>query len=481
MTRGSRVSAVWLVAASAAVVWLLHQDARAASPAQTGQAGAGAAQRPVLGETHSGAPITVDLQGADIRTVLRSFAEANALNMVIDPEVKGTVDVKLTDVPWDQALEIILRTSRLGYVLDGTVIRVAPLEVLAAEATDRQRLIDAQAPSALELRTFPLSYADATKLEPLIKGSVLSKYGDTKVDERTNTLIIRDVPTALAAAESLIKELDRSQPQVSIEARIIETDRTSAQALGFQWGVNGRATQELGSTTSSTFPNTATVSGRVAGDSGALVQGAKSAGDPRASTLENTSTAVNLAIPSATTAIGTTLGSIGGAFNLDVALSALEQHGKVKILSTPSVTTQNNVQAEVTQGFTIPYQTVSNNTVTVSFRDAALKLTVTPHITAAGTVVMDVDLENGFPDFSHTVNGNPAIKTQKATTQLLVGDGVTSVIGGIVVNNETTSTNATPGLSRIPLLGWLFKSNQSSDENDELLIFITPHIVRSLP
>ena len=426
-----------------------------------------------LAKHYTGAPMDVDLEGADLRVVLRSFADANSLNMVIDSAVKGTVTIKLTKVPWDQALEVILKSNNLGTVVDGTIVRIVPLAVLKEEASDRERLVDAEAPSARKLRSFPLSYAEAVKIEPLVKTTVLSKFGDTKVDERTNTLIVRDLPENLDQVAALMLLLDQAQPQVEIEARIVETDRDSAKSLGVQWGVNGQLSPQLGNTTSLAFPNQGSLSGQVTNDSGAV------------QTTGGSASAVNLPAQApgqlASSALGLAMGAINGAFNLDVALSALEHRGKVHILSTPHVTTQNNTQAEVTQGTTIPYQTVSNNTTSVSFRDAALKLTVIPHITASGTVVMDVQLENGFPDFAHTVNGNPTITTQRATTKVLVSDGVTTVIGGIVVNTDTSGTDRTPGLSQIPLLGWLFRRDTNTSDNKELLIFITPRIIRSRP
>ncbi|MDH4066956.1 MAG: type IV pilus secretin PilQ, partial [Acidobacteriota bacterium] len=172
------------------------------------------------------------------------------------------------------------------------------------------------------------------------------------------------------------------------------------------------------------------------------------------------------------------LGSINGAINLDVALSALERTGKGRLLSTPRVSTQNNVEAEITQGVQIPVQTQANNTITVTFKDAALTLRVTPQITAAGTVIMRITLENAAPDYSRSVNGIPPIDTQRAVTSVLVTDGETTVIGGIYTSREQTTEGRTPGLSRIPILGWLFKRDENSEESRELLIFITPRITK---
>jgi type IV pilus assembly protein PilQ len=188
---------------------------------------------------------------------------------------------------------------------------------------------------------------------------------------------------------------------------------------------------------------------------------------------------VNLPVSGASSAVGLALGSVNGAFNLDVALTALESSGNGRLLSTPRVTTQNNVAAEMTQGVQIPIQTVSNNTVTVSFKDAALTLKVTPQITSANTVIMLISVENATPDFSRQVNNIPPINTQRANTQVLVSDGQTTVIGGIYVSNSTMTSDKTPGLGNVPLLKWLFKRDRVDEANTELLIFITPRIIKS--
>ena len=428
-------------------------------------------QQPV--KKYSGAPMDLDLQGADLRLVLRTFAETNGLNIVIDPAVKGSVDIKLTAVPWDQALDIILRGSKLGYVVEGSVVRVAPLVVLAEEEADRRKLTEAQAlAGTLEVQTFSLSYAQAAKLEPLIKYAALSSRGEIRVDERTNTLIIRDLPDRLTAAKTLIGTLDRAEPQVEIQAQIVQTNRDTARELGVQWGVNGRVAPELGNTSNLAFPNNGSLSGRV---------GTQAPNDPRAGALETKGTAINMPVATPTSALGLSLGAINGALGLDLALSALERNGKGRILSTPRVTTQNNHEAEMTQGIQIPIQTVANNTVTVQFKDAALKLKVTPQITAAGTVIMQIELENATPDFTRSINNIPPIDTQRALTRVQVPDGATTVIGGIVVTRDQTSQEKTPGLNNIPLLGWLFRHDSVQNESRELLIFITPRILRSQP
>jgi type IV pilus assembly protein PilQ len=412
---------------------------------------------------YTGTPYDFDFQGADLRMVLRSFAELSGLNLVIDPAVDGTVDIKLTKVPWDQALEVILKSSKLGYIVEGTVIRVVPLDVLAAEEAAKQKLADSQAPAALAVRTFTLNYAQAADLEPLIKVAALSKFGFIQHDKRTNVLIVRDIPDRLDSLAELIATLDRPEAQVEIEARIVQTNRDSARELGLQWGGGGEVSPALGNTTGLNFPNTGSLQG---GFNRPTLAGVDRDGIITTSPGE---TAARLA-----------LGSINGALKLDVALSALERSGNGRIISAPKVTTQNNKQAEMTQGVQIPVQKEVNNTVTVEFKDAALKLLVTPRITAANTVIMDVELENGSPG-EIVAGNNRAINTQRARSSVQVSDGATTVIGGINVSTETTAQSRTPVLHRIPLLGWLFKSDVSEDRNTELVIFITPRIVRGRP
>jgi len=437
------------------------------APAQAPVQGSLLAQAPGQGAANAGPtrftgnPISLDFQGADLRAVLRSFAEISGLNIVIDPNVQGTVDVALRDVPWDQALDIILRANKLGYSVDGTIVRIAPITTLSGEEKERGDLFRAQADAGqLVTMTRQLSYSSGQEIVTLLKAAnILSNRGQAFVDTRTNTLIVTDLQERLTSTTELVNTLDKPQPQVEIEARIVQTNKTYARALGIQWGFTGAVSPALGNTTSLAFPNSGTLAGRA----------------PGAGT-----TAVNLpAAGGATSAVGLTLGSVNGAFNLDVALSALESSGNGRLLSTPKVSTLNNVAAEMTQGIQIPIQTSTNNTVTTSFKDAALTLKVTPQITAANTVIMQIQLENATPDFGRLVGGIPPINTQRAITTVLVLDGQTSVIGGIYTSNMTSTKDQTPGLGSIPILGWLFRRERLDDQNTELLIFITPKIIKT--
>lgn len=417
----------------------------------------------------SGTPIDVDYQNANLRTVLRNLAEIGGLNLVIDPSVPpvAPVDLRLTQVPWDQVMDVILRSAQLTYELDGMVLRVLTRDAMTKEkqAETDQKKATRQATDLTTLR-LRLNYASAGDVKKLLETArVISAEGTVDIDARTNMLIVRDTPKNLADAQDVIAELDRPEPQVEIEAKIMQTNRDTARALGVQWGFNGQMSPQIGNTTGANFPNRGTVGGRI--NQGQATQGP-----------DGLNTAVGLPVVGATSALGLSLGAINGAFGIDVAITALEKEGKVKILSTPRVTTQNNKQAEVTQGFQVPIQTIQNNTVSVQFKDAALKLLVTPQITGANTVIMKIVLENGQPDFSRAVNGNPSISTQRAETQVQVADGVMTVIGGILQSTQTDTIDKTPGVANIPLLGWLFKRTDNRSESQELLIFITPRIIR---
>ena len=436
-----------------------------------GQQSAGA------GQEYTGDPISLYFQGSDLRAVLRVFAsdEVSGLNIVIDPSVQGEVNVDLTDVPWDQAFDIILRTNGLAYEVDGTVVRIASVQRLQQEAEADALLLQREAEAGvLLLETFPLSYARAEDLTLLLTNTVLSARGQVFTDTRTNTLIIRDLEARLTAARDLLGTLDRAQPQVEIEARIVEASHDTARALGIQWGVTGRVAQEIGNTLPFSFPNRGGITGRAGVPDGQGPSGL----DSRALPDENAATVVNLAANAATSAIGLTLGAVNGALNLDIALSALESRGEARVLSSPHIVTQNNVQAEIVQGTQIPYQTVANNTVTTQFVDAALILRVTPQITIENTVIMQVEVTNDFPDGARPADGGPpAIKTQRATTTVQVADGETTVIGGIFKNTEREINQNTPFLDKIPFLGWMFRSSTTSENTEELLIFLSPRIV----
>ena len=463
---------VWMVSLAVVTASLLVATGQAQVPGPQGSPNQQALRQ------FSGIPIDVDYSGANLRSVLKQLAQIGGINIVIDPSVPGsaTVDLTLTQVPWDQVMDVVLRSSQLTYQVDGPVVRVLTRKALTDElnAEAEQKKAGEAAP---DLVTFQrrLNYASAEEVKKLLEAAQLvSARGTADFDTRSNMLIVKDVQRNVDEVQKLVLELDKPEPQVEIEARIVQTNRDTAREIGVQWGFNGRVSPELGNTAPLGFPNRGSVSGRTQ-QQGAVTQGPT---DPRATPLERTGTAVNLPVTGASSAIGLSMGSVNGSFNLDVALSALEHKGDVKVLSTPRVVTQNNKEANVKQGFQVPIQVVANNTVTVNFKDAALKLTVVPQITGANTVILQIALENAQPDFSRAVDGNPSINTQSAMTQVQVTNGETTVIGGIVQSRETSALDQTPGVSRIPLLGWLFKRVSNRNENQELLIFITPRIIR---
>ncbi len=406
----------------------------------------------------------IDIKDIDIRDLLRYIADFAGLNLIVDSSVSGTATYRFKDIPWDQALDIILKDKGLGSELSNGVLRVATLEKFKKEAEERRKLKEEKELS-VDTQTIAksLSYAKATETAKILK-EFLSKRGTLLVDERTNTLIITDIPKKIPPILEMIDLLDRANTQVLIEARIVETKKVFAKEIGVQWGFTGIYDSSLGTQTGMSFPNTIRIGGTV---------------DPTTGNLgEIGGYAVNLPALNATSSLGLVLGNVLGSFSLDMVLSAMENEGLGRILSRPHVVAQNNKTAVIESGARIPIQTIQNNTVTVKYINASLKLEVTPQITAEGTIIMDLVVKKEEPDWTHTVQGNPTIITRNAETQVLVKDGGTTVIGGIFQVNDQNSNDYVPGLYKIPLLSWLFRHKLESSENNELLIFITPKIVK---
>jgi type IV pilus assembly protein PilQ len=432
-----------------------------------------------------GTPISLDFKDGDLQDIFRLFADISGLNVVVNPGVSGKVTLKLNEVPWGRALELILKTHGLGCVLEGNVIRIAKLQDLEREEEDRRKLDEAKALAGdLDDYTRRISYAKAGTLSGVLQSAgALSSRGQINVDERTNTIIIRDLPDFIEQAKNLIGELDTATPQVEIEARIVVTSRNFVRDIGVQWGFGLERTARYGNATNLAYPNQMVISGNaitpnvgfpsgdVTGPGG--VSSAAGIGNP------GRGYAVNLPATSVNSALGISTGNLLGNFNLDLALTALERQGRGRLLSTPKVTTQNNTPAEIKQGIQIPIQTVANNTVTVTFKDAVLTLKVTPQITDAGTVILNLEVENNSADFANLVNGIPPINTQSAKTIVQVTDGETAVVGGIYQSQEFLNRESTPFLGKIPILGYLFKNKRVDMNNNELLLFITPRIVKS--
>ena len=398
----------------------------------------------------TGEPISLDLKDADIKDVFRTISQLTQLNIVVDPEVRGTVTVQLEDVPWDQALDLILKQNGLGYVLENNIMRIATTAKLQAEQSDRARLAEArQAAEPTRTLIKKLSYARANEVIQTVK-SVMSKRGDIVIDARTNTLIIREIPTYLPAVLQLIDQLDTATPQVMIESRIVETTKSLGRSLGISWGVNGAADVAHGNTTNLVFPNNITGSGAVGLANGPTVASVR-------------------------------LGNILNTFNLDVALTAAENQGLLKIISSPKVAALTNTAASIQSGVQIPVQTNVNNTTTVIYVDATLRLSVTPQITNEGTILLDVNVSKREPAvaLNLSLGQNVPLTIREYRGQILVRDGGTTVIGGIFQINDQDQNNMIPGLWKIPILGNLFRNKTRTEKHDELLIFITPRILRT--
>lgn len=435
---------------------------------------------------YTGHPISLDFREGDLQDILRLFADISGLNIIVNPGVTGKVTVKLNEVPWDQALDIILKSQGLGRLTEDNVIRVAPLSALQREEEELRKLKENQA-LAGDLVTWrkSLSYAKVSELEDTVRKVALSPRGSITLDTRTNTMIINDLPGRITDAERLILDLDRQTPQVEIEARIVVTSRNFTRDVGIQWGFLNQQTPQYGNTTGRAFPNSIILDGGRAQNGLGIAPGA--IGSEQSSGAIGPTTrgyAVNLPAASFSSGIGISLGNILGSFNIDAALTALERQGRGRILSTPKVTTQNNQEAEIKQGVQIPIAIqqaaggASFAATNVQFKDAFLILKVTPQITDAGTVILKLEVENNSPDFANRVNGIPPINTQSAKTIVLVRDGATTVIGGIYQSTEQTTLNSTPFFGRLPLLGALFRNKASENRNNELLLFITPRIIK---
>jgi type IV pilus secretin PilQ/predicted competence protein len=417
---------------------------------------------------YTGEIITLKFKDADLRDVILYLGDFAKLNVVFDPEVRGVVTCNLEDIPWDQALDILLRNNKLGKVLEGNVLRIAPISVLTREDEEQRRLRESrELAGPLIVRTITLSYSKARDIMSLLSQKK-SDRGQITVDERTNTLIISDVRESLDLLEKLIAVLDTPTPQVSIEARIVEATSTFIRNLGIQWGFKGVADPFYGNQTSLQFPNKMLVDGSM------IPQGivTKGIGGPLGGY------AINLPAPAFTTALGFSFANVLDTFRLDMAISALETSGQGRIISCPKVTTQNNQAAEIIQGRQIPVQTVANFTVTTRYVNAALELKATPQITAEGTIIMMLEIQNNAADFANLVNGIPPITTQSAKTTVMVPDGGTTVIGGIYRTEDSITRERVPFLHSIPILGNLFKSFARTKQNRELLIFITPRIIK---
>lgn len=425
---------------------------------------------------YRGRRIDLDFNNADIHNILRLLAEVGGVNIVTSDDVSGAVTIRMRNVPWDQALEVILQAKGLGMVRRGNLIRVAPLETLEKErelAIARRKQLEELEP--LETRLVPVSYATAGDLEPRVE-ELISERGSVSVDERTNVLIVRDIAENLDDVEELVRTLDTQTPQVLVEARIVEATSQYVRDVGIQWGGDVTMNTATGNPTGLIFPaNLGVIGGNY--DAASPTAGLS----PFTRTVTTPNYAVNLPAATGTGAggaLGLTLGSLGGTVNVAVRLSAAEANGVVRIISSPRILTLDNHEAHISQGTLIPYSQVSAQGVQTAFQEAELELRVRPHVTSDGSVSMHVKLTRDEPDFTRTsARGDPTILKREAETDLLIEDGHTAVIGGIYTRNTGRTVDSVPFFGDIPILGVLFQRRRVRDERNELLIFLTPRIV----
>ncbi len=474
-----------------------------------------------------GEPINLNVVNADIRDILNYITEQYGVNFVIDKSVGAVpVTVNVTDVPWNIALDAILRANRLGIDVQGNILRVATQEVLASEAATQQQISEARLEGAPLLTEFiRLNYARASGTLAQAAGSTgafsggstnlsfsggaggdatgssgdqgllpiisrrLSRRGSIEVDGRSNTLIVTDVRENIEAIRQLVAILDQPEPQVEIETRIVLAQRNFSRDLGVQLAAAVANLGRGGLGSASTLPvSTGSGSGSGSGGSGGsggtgtggVTPGPHPFGIP-AGLGGSTQPLGNLGAAAANTVIGLTTGLIGTA-QISLLLSAAEQKGQAKTIATPRVTALNNRPAQIESGQQIPVQTTQaasgTAVVTTTFVSVPLRLSITPQITDVGTVVLRVTIENNSINAGIAVGGVPGIDTQRMQSEVLVPDGGTTVMGGVLADQESETQQRTPGISGVPLLGNLFKRKITSRTTSELLFFITPHIYR---
>src|SRR5438270_8500479 len=463
-----------LAAQPAAINAALQQQAASVQQPAQPQASVSAMDQMSTGCTtghYTGAPFNLNLKDLDIKDFFRLISDISGLNVVLDPSVKGTLTIVLNDVPWDQALAIVLNNNGLECQLHGNVLRIATLETLKTEAEARRAQQEAQA-LAVPKQTYTryLSYAHSKDMVTLVK-RFLSARGDVVSDDRSNALIIEDIPATLPKIDSLLTALDRKTPEVEIEARVVAATRSFARDIGTQLGFGwGNAATGVGGGTGINSPIAVTPPTGVT---------------PAFITAPGNTALIPLFsnLPATGPTSGISFTNFSSIYRLDFVLTMAETRGLLKILSRPRVVTQNNIQALVRQGTRIPVVTQAQlgGPPTVTYVDAFLRLTVTPQITAENTIFLNVDVENTVHEFSRVTGAqvNPTLQTQQTTTQVLVSDGTTVVIGGVIQVQNSVAIEQVPLLGSIPLLGNLFKRNTVNTNNQELIFFITPKIIQT--
>jgi type IV pilus assembly protein PilQ len=424
---------------------------------------------------YTGNPVSVDFQEADLHAVFRLLAEVGNINIVVSEKVKGTITLKVKQVPWDKLLDIILANHGLAMMKLGNVIRIAPLDEIKVES-DRYKdyltsLKDIQERGPLITKTFQLKYVKGDVIVNKIK-EIVTGEGKITFEPNSNIIIVKDTEKNLAEIEKIIKEVDKPTKQVLIEARIVEMQDTYAHRLGIRWGGSAYKGSEH---TIFGVGGSPTVS---SGSASYTYPGGFGPGNSTVSVSIPAGTLVDLGT-AGTTNIGFAFGHIGkSVLLLDAELSALESKGIARIFARPKILTLDNQDAEIKQGYKIPYLQLSQYGVaTTQFIDAVLRLKVTPHVTPDNRINLDIEIEKSTPDWGRVVNGVPAVLTRSAKTRVLINSGETLVIGGIKTDDIGDSVDSVPGLSNVPGLGELFKRKEKTADKTELMVFITPKVV----
>jgi type IV pilus assembly protein PilQ len=410
------------------------------------------------GKEYRGRRVSLDFKDVEIADVLRLIAEVSDLNIIAGDEVAGNVTIRLVEVPWDQALDVILMTKGLGFIRVGNVLRIAPSEVLKAEEEVRlQERRNKETLEDLEVKLLPVNYASVNDIEGLVK-RLLSARGTVNIDERTNTLIIKDISSVIDEASALITAIDTQTPQVMIEAKIVEANLGFSRELGSVWGIQ---TQQFVDPFNPDTPRS-------------------DLGSEDLTFIDNN----GLAFANPITAVPNGVMSLGALildqdFRIDAQVQAAESTGDGKVISSPRIVTLDNKEAKIEQGVSIPFQTFEGGDAKLEFIDAVLSLTVTPHVTADESIIMEIEVTRNSPDDTvATPTGSPAIAKNVAETETLVKDGQTLVLGGIYTIIKSRRQSRVPYLHRIPVIGNMFKMNSITDSRKELLVFVTPRIIR---
>ena len=417
---------------------------------------------------YTGERLSLNFQNIEVRAVLQLIADFTQLNMIASDSVGGSVTLRLKNVPWDQALDIILKSRGLGMRQNGNVIMVAPQEELAAREKlelEAQQQIAELAPLRTEF--VQVNYAKAQDMAKLIKAdanNLLSERGNVAVDERTNTLLIQETGDKLVEIRQLVSTLDVAVRQVLIESRIVVANEDFSRDLGVRFGVS-QASEHPSGRNDSFY----TVGGRIPGD---VNYGATTSFHTE--DLENY--IVDLPIGSPAGALGIAVGNIG-SYLLQLELTALQTEGRGEVVSSPRVITANQKEAVIESGTEIPYREASSSgAATVTFKKAVLSLRVTPHITPDDRIIMDLAVNKDA--IGEIFDGVPSIDTSNISTQVLVENGETVVLGGVYEQTNRSDTRRVPFLGELPYVGWLFKSTELQNDKQELLIFVTPKILK---